>query len=145
MNLLSGKAGIYYQGTFTGESNIDVYQPSDTLKVSLGRDRNIIIKREGNKEVNDKRVIGSNVKKTVGWDITVKNNKDCPVRISVEDQFPVSEKKSIEVEWIESSGARVDDKSGKLTWEIVLEPRAKKILNFRYSVKYSLEATVITE
>ncbi len=145
LNLSSGNAGIYYQGTFTGESFIDTDQPSDTLRVSLGRDRNIIIKREGNKEVNDRRVIGSNVKKTVGWDITVKNNKDCPVRINVADQFPVSEKKSIEVERIESSGGRVDDKSGKITWEILLEPRAKKILNFRYSVKYPRETNIMTE
>jgi len=88
LNLLNGeKAGIYYQGTYTGESFIDAGEAADTLRLSLGRDRSILVKREGNKEVNDKRVIGSNVKETVGWDITVKNNKESKIRITVMDQF----------------------------------------------------------
>jgi hypothetical protein len=40
------------------------------------------------------------------------------------------------VERLESAGARVDEQSGKLTWEFDLDPGAKKILTFRYSVKY---------
>jgi uncharacterized protein (TIGR02231 family) len=136
LNLLSGKAGIYYQGTYTGESFIDANQDSDTLKVSLGRDRNILVKREGIKEMNDKRFMGSDIKETVGWNITIKNNKECKTRIVVMDQFPVSEKKSIEVERLESSGAKLDERTGKLTWDFDLEAGAKKVLMFRYSVKY---------
>ena len=75
LNLLSGKSSIYYQGTFTGESYIDANQAGDTLNVSLGRDRNIIVKREGSKEMNDKQILGKNIKETLGWNITVKNNK----------------------------------------------------------------------
>jgi len=136
LNLLTGKAGIYYQGTYTGESFIDAGEAADTLRLSLGRDRSILVKREGNKEVNDKRVIGSNVKETVGWDITVKNNKESKIRITVMDQFPLSEKRSIEVERLQSSGARIDDATGKLTWEFELAPNEKRVVNFRYSVKY---------
>jgi hypothetical protein len=55
LKLLSGKAAIFYQGTYTGETYIDAAQNADTLRVSLGRDRNIIVTREGNKEMNDKR------------------------------------------------------------------------------------------
>ena len=115
LNLLSGKSSIYYQGTFTGESLIDASSASDTLSISLGRDKNIIVKREGNKQKNDKRLIGSTTKETVGWDITVKNNKNIKIKITVEDQLPISELKSIEVEKLEISNAKLEDKTGKLT------------------------------
>lgn len=136
LNLLSGKSSIYYQGTFTGESFIDANFVSDTLSVSLGRDKNIIVKREGNKQMYDRRVVGSNIKETVGWDITIKNNKDAKVKVVVEDQFPLTEKKSIEVELLESANAKVDEKTGKLTWEIMMEPNDKKVMNYKYSIKY---------
>ncbi len=136
LNLLSGKSSIYYQGTFTGESFIDANFVSDTLSVSLGRDKNIIVKREGNKQMYDRRVVGSNIKETVGWDITIKNNKDAKVKLIVEDQIPLTEKKSIEVELLESANAKVDEKIGKLTWEIMMEPNDKKVVSYKYSIKY---------
>lgn len=136
LNLLSGNSNLYYQGTYTGESYIDTDQAADTLSLSLGRDRNIFIERKGNKEMFDKRFLGSSIKETIGWDITVKNNKNTKITIVVEDQFPVSEKKSIEVERHESSNAKLNDDTGKLTWALELEPNEKKILNFKYSVKY---------
>ncbi|PLX06800.1 MAG: hypothetical protein C0596_13935 [Marinilabiliales bacterium] len=72
---------------------MDVNIASDTLDISLGRDKNIIIKREGIKEINDAKIIGNNVTETIGWNISIKNNKNTPIRIIVEDQFPVSTRK----------------------------------------------------
>jgi hypothetical protein len=136
LNLLSGKLNIYYQGTYTGESFIDAEQAEDTLKVSLGRDNSILVKREVNKEMFDKRMMGGNIKETLAWDITVKNNKNARIKIVVEDQFPLSQKKSIEVERLEYSNAKLDDKTGKMTWVLDLEPNDKNVLNYKYSVKY---------
>ena len=136
LNLLSGKVGIYFKGTYTGESFINTNRTDDTLSVSLGRDKNIVVNREGNKEMFDKRIIGNNIKEVVGWDITVKNNKATNIKIVVEDQFPISEKKSIEVERLESSGAEIEDNTGKLKWEFSLGPNERKVINYQYSVKY---------
>ncbi len=145
LNLLSGKTSIYYQGTFTGESFIDANQTGDTLNVSLGRDRNIIVKRESNKETIDKRMIGSSIKETIGWDITIRNNKNAKIKITVEDQYPVSEKRSIEIEQLESSNAKIDDKTGKLKWESEIEPNDKKVFTYKYSVKYPRYADITIE
>jgi hypothetical protein len=70
------------------------------------------------------------------WNITIKNNKANAITLNLEDQFPVSERKSIEVELLESSNAKIDAKSGKLNWELKLEPNEKKIITYKYSVKY---------
>lgn len=136
LNLLSGKSSIFYQGIYTGESYIDTDLASDTLIISLGRDKNILVKRDYNKEIIDKKVIGNNIKESLGWDITVKNNKNVKIKIIIEDQFPLSERKSIEIERLDYSNAKLNDKTGKLIWELNLEPNDKQVLTYKYSVKY---------
>ncbi len=136
LNLLSGNTSIYYQGTFVAESYLDVNQTKDTLNISLGRDQNVIVKREGNKEIYDKRIFGSNVKETIGYNISIRNTKKQNIKIIVEDQYPLSDRKSIEVELLEKSGAKVEEKEGKLTWTIELAPEETKKLTSSYSVKY---------
>ncbi len=136
LSLLPGKVSIYYQGTYSGESKIDSKLESDTLMLSLGRDNNVTVSREGNKEKNDKRLIGSMVKEDVGWNITVRNNKNVDIRIIVEDQYPLSVRKSIEVEVPEIKDAIVDALTGSLRWEVKLGPSEKKVLSYSYSVKY---------
>ena len=136
LNLLSGKSNIYYQGTYTGESFINAESTEDTLNVSLGRDRSIIVQREYNKKVVDKKIIGNSIKETIAWDITVRNNKNSKIKIIVEDQFPLSEVKTIEIERLGYSNAILNEKTGKLTWEFELAPTEKTVLNYKYSVKY---------
>jgi hypothetical protein len=136
LNLLSGNSSIYFQGTFVGESFLDVKETSDTLSISLGRDQNIIVKREENKEIYDKRLFTNAVKETQGIDITVRNSKKQSTRIMIEDQYPLSNRKNIDTELLEKSGAKVEEKEGKLTWIIDLAPEETKKLTFSYSVKY---------
>ena len=136
LNLLSGKSSIYYKGVFTGESEIDVKSLKDTLAISLNRDKNIIVERTLLKEKNEKQFIGNNIKETFNWSITIKNNKNIKSKVFVEDQFPISENKSIVIEKLEYSNGKLDEKTGKITWELELEPNEKKELTLKYSVRY---------
>lgn len=136
LHLLSGKAGIYYEGTFTGETDFDASQTGDTLTISLGREKSIVVNREGDKKINDKRFSGSTVKETVGWKITARNNRRDAVKLFIEDQYPLTQYKTISSELIDVGGAKVDDKTGKLVWEMELAPSENKSVNFSYSVKY---------
>lgn len=136
LDLLSGKSSIYYQGIFTGESYIDDNLTNDTIDLSLGRDRDIVVTRKGNKERIERKVLGKNIKETLSWDIEIKNNKKEKVQMILEDQFPLAVNKSIEIELIEVSEAKANDKTGKLSWELELEPNSKKTIQLTYSVKY---------
>jgi hypothetical protein len=136
LNLLPGKSNIYYEGTFVGSSNIDTEKASDTLSISLGRDKNIAIKREGNTELFDKRVVGNYIKETIGWKISVRNNKDAKINIVIEDQFPLSYRKSINVDRIDYAGAKLDDKTGILLWDLELNANESKDVQFNYQVRY---------
>lgn len=136
LNLLSGKSSIYYKGTYTGQSEIDANSTKDTLEISLNRDINIIVERTLLKEKNEKQFIGKNTKETINWSITIRNNKSEKVKIFVEDQFPISENKSVEIEKLEYSNGKVNNKTGQVIWELELEPNEKKELILQYSVKY---------
>ena len=136
LNLLPGKSNIYYEGTFVGSSNIDTENATDTLSISLGRDKNIAIKREGNTELFDKRVVGSYIKETIGWKISVRNNKDAKINIVIEDQFPISYRKSINVDRIDYVGEKLDDKTGMLLWDLELNANESKDVQFNYQVRY---------
>jgi hypothetical protein len=136
LNLLSGKSSIYYNGIFTGESEIDVRNLKDTLTISLNRDKNILVERVLLKEKNEKQFVGNNIKETINWSITVRNNKNVKTKIYIEDQYPISENKSIVIEKLENTNGKVDEKTGKIVWELELEPNEKKELILKYSVKY---------
>lgn len=136
LNLLYGKSSIYYNGVFTGQSEIDVKNLKDTLAISLNRDKNILVERTLLKEKNEKQFIGNNIRETINWSITVKNNKNAKIKLFVEDQFPISENKSIVIERLENSNGKINEKTGEIIWEIELEPNEKKELTFKYSVKY---------
>jgi hypothetical protein len=79
--------------------------------------------------VNDKRFAGGNVKETVGWIITARNTKRTNVHLIIEDQYPISELKSIEVELEENSGAKIDTQAGKLEWDIELGSGEKRLFH----------------
>ena len=144
-NLLSGTSYIFFKGIYQGESYIDPDTSSDTLSISVGRDKDLVITREIQKDFASKSITGSTKKEQKAWTITVKNNKSVPVNISIEDQYPVSKTDEIKVDLIEFSGAMRDESTGKLTWEVQLKPAEKKSLDLRYSVRYPTNRSVIIE
>ncbi len=136
LNLLSGTSSIYYKGTFTGASEIDANSTQDTLELSLNRDKNIVVSRTLLKEKRERQRIGKDIKETISWNIIVKNNKQEKVKLFLEDQFPISENKSVKIEQLEHSNGKVNKKTGQVLWELELEPNEKKELLLKYSVRY---------
>lgn len=135
-NLLPGNANIYFEGTFVGNSYIGNSDTKDSLLISLGRDKKIITKRETIEEYKSRRNIGSNVRESFGYRITLRNTKSEPVSIVVEDQVPISQDNRIEVETEELQGADYNKETGKLTWRLTLQPLENKELTLKYNVKY---------
>lgn len=135
VNLISGEASIFFEGTYLGKSLLDV-QNTDTLVISLGVDKNVSIKREKQKGFTERQFIGSSQKDTRHFVIDVKNKKSQSIHITIEDQVPVSTNSDITVERQEISKAKVDETSGKLTWQFLLQPNEQKKLDLKYQVKY---------
>ncbi|MBL7723285.1 MAG: DUF4139 domain-containing protein [Chitinophagaceae bacterium] len=136
LNLLPGEANLFFEGTFLGKSLLDVSNAGDTLNLSLGKDKGVTVKRTLLKDYSSKRFIGSNKTDTRQYEIIVRNNKQQPVNIIIEDQFPISTQKEIEVQDRKYEGAKLDDDTQRLTWQLSVEPKKENKLNFKYEVKY---------
>ena len=60
-SLLQGESNLCFEDGFVGRSILDGSSLQDTLEISMGRDRSIVIKREKNDQFSKKRAIGSNI------------------------------------------------------------------------------------
>lgn len=144
-NLLEGEANLFFEGTYVGKTLLDVRYVSDTLKISLGRDKEISVNREKIKNFTEKQFVGSKKEETVAWKTTVKNNKDMSINMIIIDQVPVSTIEEIEVNVQNISGAKLNSETGEIKWEFELTPKDKKDLELKYSVKYPKFRNLIIE
>ncbi len=135
-NLLPGEANIFFEGTFVGKSFIDPNNIKDTLSVSLGRDKRIVVKREKVKDLTSRNFIGSTKRENYAWEISLRNTKSEAIRITVEDQIPVSQNTQIEVAILDNGGAQYNKQTGKLIWELELKPNETRKLTYKFEVKY---------
>ncbi len=134
--LIAGEANIFFEGTYLGKTLLDVQNSADTLTISLGVDKNVIIKREKQKDFNERQFIGSSQKDSRSFMIDIKNRKSQLVKLIVEDQLPISTSSDIMVDRQEISKAKYDEATGKLTWSLVLQPNEQQKLALKYQVKY---------
>ena len=144
-SLLSGEANLYFENTYVGKSQLNVNQLSDTLTLSLGTDPGILVKREKRKDFTSRKVIGANKTDTYSFLITIRNNKTNQVRITVNDQIPVSSNNQITVEVSELSGGKHNNETGLVQWDLDLKPGETKELILTYSVRYPKNQNVILE
>ena len=138
LNLISGKSNIFYQGNYVGETNIDKNILSDTLEISLGRDKQLIVNYDSKRIKTDKKLFG-NAKERVDVEISLKSNKNAPINVKIEDQYPLTNSTNIavNVERNPNDNVKVEDKTGKLTWDLKLEAGEKKTVKFGYEVVIS--------
>ena len=144
-NLLEGEANVFFEETYVGKTLLDVRYASDTLEISLGRDKKVSVNREKIKDFSTKQFIGNKKEETRTWKTTVKNNKNQEINMIVLDQVPVSTAEDIEVNVLNISRTKHDLETGELKWEFTLKPVDKRELDLKYSVKYPKFRNLIIE
>jgi cell division protein FtsB len=136
LNLLEGQANIFFEGTFVGTSLLDAKFVGDTLDISLGRDKRIVVDRVKEKEFSKYKIVGNEASKSVKWVISVKNNNDVPINLIVEDQFPLTNDSQIQIESDEVQNGVVDESTGIITWDLKLAGGKMGEVSFKYKVTY---------
>lgn len=134
-HLINGQANIYFENTYVGQTQINTKAANDTLSVSLGRDKSIVITREEQTDFSKKKMLSSKVEVTKAWEIQVKNQKRQAIDIFVFDQIPVSGSSSIEVS-SELDGGSLKATTGEVTWKLNVQPNSTAKKTFNYKVKY---------
>jgi uncharacterized protein (TIGR02231 family) len=142
LNLLPGEASIMVDGTYIGKSFINPGTTEDTLNLTLGQDKRIVVKREKVTDFSSVKFLGSSKKEVFTYQITVRNNKKEKAAMLLKDQYPISTDKDIEVELQDSGGAAVNKDNGVLTWKLELAPGESREFRISYSVKYPKDKRV---
>lgn len=135
-NLLEGEANLFFEDTYLGRSLLDTRLVTDTLKLSLGRDRGVSIDRQTVREFTRRSFVGAKKTETRTYRILVRNAKAQPIKIVVYDQIPVSRNKEIEVTPVQLSGGELRSETGQVTWTLQLAPGEQKELPLQYEVRY---------
>jgi hypothetical protein len=144
-NLLEGEANLFFEGKYVGKSVLDTRNTSDTLALSLGRDKNVIVSREKVKDITSSNILGSQRKATYAFEIKVRNKKMYPIDIRIVDQVPVPNTKEIVVDKQEDTNAEHHEDTGLLTWNRKIDAGRTEKLDLRYSVKYPRYNSIILE
>lgn len=135
-NLLRGEANIIFEGMYVGKTFIEPNQTSDTLNLSMGRDKKVSIKREKVADKSGTKFLSSKKEQTFTYDITVRNNKKETVELLLKDQYPLTTNKDIEVELLQSDSAKINTETGILTWQLLMKPNEIKKIRISYKVRY---------
>lgn len=142
LNLMPASTNIFYEGAYVGQGYIDMRNVKDTLNLSLGRDKKIIVRRENDKDYRTIRTIGSNVKRNFAYTIEVRNTRKEAINLIVLEQFPISNENSINVEDKEANEAQIDEGTGAVQWDIHLKANETKTLKLKYAVKYPKDKNI---
>jgi len=144
-NLLEGEANLFFEDTYVGKSILDVRFVADTLDISLGKDRNVLVKRTKVVDFSRRRFIGSNKLESRTWKLEVRNQKAQAINLVLYDQFPISKQNQITVETQELAGAEQNVDTGELKWSLRLDPKEKRAWEWGYTVKYPKDRNLMLE
>lgn len=145
LQLVPASANIFFDGTYIGETYIDPTAMSDTLKLSLGKDPNIMAKRLLLKKDYKEKVIGNDIERTYAYEIVVKNLKANTIELVIEDQIPVTSNGEIVIEAVNTDKANYDKTTGKLTWTVHLKTKATDKMTYSFKIKYPKDRNVILQ
>lgn len=137
LDLLPGKSTVFVAGNYVGESFLTTQDAKETLNLSLGRDKTIIINRHLDlNQTSRPSFLANEVSQKYAYTISAKNTKTLPVDLVIYDQLPVIDNKTIGLEDAKYEGASYEVDSGLLTWNLTLKPSENKDLNFSFKLTY---------
>jgi uncharacterized protein (TIGR02231 family) len=144
-NLLEGEANIFFENTFVGKTILDVRYMSDTLNISLGRDKNVVVRREKAKEFTQTKFLSSKAEVIRDWKISIRNNKRQLISMVLLDQIPVSTVSEIEVTAENLSNGILNKETGEVKWKFTIPPTQKTEFELLYKVRYPKNRNLTVE
>jgi hypothetical protein len=142
LDLVSGPVNIYNGTKYIGQSNLNIRNLSDTLSVSLGRDKEVVVTRLKVAGKSRKMVLGGMNKVSVAYNISARNNRSYPIDVEIQDQVPISSDKDVLITVDELGGAHHEPKVGTLTWRFTLQPGETRTVEFGFTVRFPEGKTV---
>ncbi|MGL5387657.1 MAG: mucoidy inhibitor MuiA family protein [Serratia sp. (in: enterobacteria)] len=143
LNLLPGKSSIFFEGSFVGQGYINIAEAKETLDLSLGRDKKIIVNRENEKQLTSKaEFFGNSVSQQYSFATSIKNTRKEPIKLVVMEQMPLSRDSAITIDGLKYDGASYDKDTGNVQWAVDLPANQTQKFTLSYTVKYPKDKRV---
>lgn len=137
LNLLNGRANIYYMNSFVGNSYINTNELTELLSIPFGIDKNIQISRINNEKIRKEPIfIGTTIEQKESYTIKVRNTYNSPVKVTIYDQLPLSQENNINVADTVYKDGVLDKDTGEIKWNITLGAKEEKSLPLNYTLSY---------
>ena len=140
--VLNSPANIFHKETFLGNFFLSPDQNKDTYDISLGRDESIRLKRQQTRKYRSNVLLKGQTKEEQAYELEISSLKDKSCSITLIDQIPVSDDKTIIVDIDEISNAKLDEKTGELKWEFDLQPNEKRTFKIAYTISWPKDKTL---
>ncbi|MCR4826852.1 MAG: mucoidy inhibitor MuiA family protein [Bacteroidales bacterium] len=144
-NLLPGEATVTFNNTFVGRTRL---RPNDTesqITLTLTTEPRMTVKREKQKDFCSTKHVGNNTTVTQSYLITIKNNLNRAAKLTLKEQYPISNDKDIEVKDVTITPKATYDKTdiGVVTWDVELQAGETRTFTVTYSVKHPSDRTIV--
>ncbi|MBQ9311707.1 MAG: DUF4139 domain-containing protein [Bacteroidales bacterium] len=137
LGLLDSECDVYLNNRFISKSYINTSGISDTMRFSVGDDKNIKVTRKLRKtSPTEKGFLSKDIIETATITITIKNTKNESVELSLKDQIPISSNSEIKITDMDLASGDLNANTGVVRWNVNLAPKEEKKIVFSYTVKY---------
>ena len=143
-NLLPGEATVTFNNTFVGRTRLRPNETESHITLTLTTEPRMSVKREKQKDFCSTKHVGNNTTVTQSYLITVKNNLNKSAKLTLKEQYPISNDKDIEVKDVTVTPAATYDKKdiGVVTWDVELQAGETRTFTVTYSVKYPTDRNI---
>ena len=129
-------ASVYVKGAFAGNVVLQPDMTKETYDLSLGVDETMKVKRTQKKRQTSQVLLKGQKKTEYEYEINVTSRKEKTVSVTVTDQIPVSDEKTIIVDLLDRSEGVLKEDTGLIRWDFELAPAAAKVLKLAYTVAW---------
>jgi uncharacterized protein (TIGR02231 family) len=132
--LLPGQVALFRDAVFVGNGWLPLLAPEEEHELGFGVDDSIRVRHAlAEERRSETGIISTSKTDARSYRISVKNQHERAIQVSVLDQIPVSQNADITVELTGKSPPSrrdVDNKRGVLAWDFKLEPNEERIIEF---------------
>lgn len=136
--LLAGPVSLYVGDEYIGQNRLEYTPGGGEVELVLGVEERIKVKRELVRREVDKRLLRDQRQVVYGYEITLENLTQTAVKVTVEDQYPVSRHDQIKVRLDRATPEPSEQTELHiLKWELNLGAGEKSTIRFEYQVEHA--------
>lgn len=145
---LAGPAKVFLDGAFVSDSSLAAVAPGEEFWVFLGVDEAVKVEYKLVKKMRDDQgVFEKKTRYVYQFETTVTDKKKTDIELTLWDQLPISQEKSLVVRLLEPKYAKDTEALKKnnqdiFEWLVQLKPGEARKIAFSYSVEYPQDMAV---